>query len=1077
MIKRLILTIAILSLIGALLKAEPIRVYVEQDGSGDFTTVQAAIMSIPEGYAEQPVQIYIGPGEYHEVIYIQREKNYFSLIGEHPLTTRIVHSLHANMEAPEGGRLGTFRTPTLTIDADNVTLSNLTVENRAGPVGQALALRADGDRLVFENCIFEGWQDTIFLNRGRHYFHECRIVGSTDYIFGGATALFDDCEIRSRKSSYVTAASTPQDHAFGFVFWGCRFTSTDTDSKSYLGRPWRDHSAVLVLNSYLGEHIREEGWHNWSRPEREKTARYLEYNNTGPGAALEGRVPWSGVLDREVASAITRESVLAGQDGWNPIRNGRPFAIQFEAPAAVWTEALPIGNGRLGAMVHGGVAREHLQFNEDTLWEGTVRQYQHEGAYKVLGKLRKLLAEGRQDEAEALAMEKFMSIPLRQLPYQPFGDLYIDFEGHEEVEDYRRWLDLSTGVSHVEYRQKGTIYRREAFSSYPAQVLVQRLEADRSGALTIKVGMGCLHGASEIRVNKAGDLILSGRTSTEGGLEFEARVRVIAEGGRVKTGSDSIEVIGADSVTVLLAADTSFIDYKTLTADPAIETTRIIEQTAVIDYDDLKAVHLADHRGLFKRMTMDLGTSEADLQEASTVSRLERADKRDDPDLVELFFQYGRYLLISSSRPGTQPANLQGIWNPHLKPPWESKYTLNINAEMNYWPAEVAALEECAEPFFRMIEELSESGRETARAHYAADGWVVHHNTDLWRGSAPINNSNHGIWPTGSAWLCLHLWEHWRYGGDEVFLRERAYPILREASEFYLDFLVEDPETGWLISGPSNSPEHGGLVMGPTMDHQLIRGLFEWTAEAAGILGIDAEFAAELSEKRALIAPNQIGQHGQLQEWLEDIDDPNNRHRHVSHLWGVFPGEDITWAEPALMEAARQSLELRGDGGTGWALGWKVSLWARFLDGDRAHQLLMNQLNLVRDNPDGTQSKGGGGTYPNLFDAHPPFQIDGNFAATAGICEMLVQSHMGEIDILPALPSLWGSGTITGLRVRGGLVVDLAWRDGELETIHLTAQRPVKTTLRYGDERRTIELERGHSVRFGNNLSPFQYDY
>lgn len=1051
--------------------AQSIQITVAKDGSGDFRTIQEAIMSVPEGFSDRPVHIHIAPGEYFERLYIQREKNYFRLIGEDPLTTRIVHAMHANMEAPEGGRIGTFRTPTVTIDADNVEFENLTLENRAGPVGQALALRADGDRLVFHNCHFEAWQDTIFLNRGRHYFTGCRIIGSTDYIFGGATAVFEDCEIQSRKASYVTAASTPVDVPYGFVFIGCRFTSTEKEQQSYLGRPWRDHSAVLVMHSYLGEHIRPEGWHNWSRPERELTSRYFEYNNVGPGADRSARVSWSHTLSANEAREVTVAAVLGGTDGWEPKEEHAPLAIRFDAPAAVWTEALPIGNGHLGAMVDGGKEREHLQFNEDTLWQGTVHQYQHEGAYKVLPELRRLLAGGDQDAAEALAMDAFMSIPLRQKAYQPFGDLYLEFQGHEQAEDYERWLDLGTAVSHVTYRVGDVNFQREAFSSHPAGALVQRIEADRAGAVSFRVELGCLHEESTIRTAQDGTLILSGRISNEGGLGFEARVRVVAEGGKVLVEDEHLIVREANAATVYLVAATTFVNYKDITGNPTQRNVEVLDSVLAADYEDLKAAHVADHQALFNRVSLDLGSSPASIKNSTVLQRMERADKSDDIDLAELLFHYGRYLLIASSRPGTQAANLQGIWNPHLKPPWESKYTLNINAEMNYWPAEVAALEECAEPFFAMIRELGESGRETARAHYAAPGWVVHHNTDLWRGSAPINNSNHGIWPTGSAWLCQHLWEHWRFGGDIDFLRETAYPLLKGASEFYVDFLVTDPETGWLISGPSNSPEHGGLVMGPTMDHQLIRSLFNWTAEAAAVLGQDADFAAKLIQVAERIAPNQVGRLGQLQEWLEDVDDPDNRHRHVSHLWGVFPGEDITWEDPNLMAAAIRSLEMRGDGGTGWALGWKIALWARFLDGDRSHQLLMNQLNLVREEEEGKR-KSGGGTYPNLFDAHPPFQIDGNFAATAGICEMLIQSHLDGIDLLPALPSAWPTGRVSGLRVRGGLSADMTWRDGQLESIRMTASRSHSFILRNGEKEVSMRLESGHSVRLGPDLQP-----
>ena len=761
-----------------------------------------------------------------------------------------------------------------------------------------------------------------------------------------------------------------------------------------------------------------------------------------------------------------------------------PQTLWYRQPASIWVEALPVGNGRLGGMIFGGAAHERIQFNEQTVWTGEPHNYAHPGAYQSLAKMRELLFEGKQKEAEDLGMREFMSVPLRQTAYQAFGDLLLDFPNIRKsaVTDYRRELDLETSIASVSYQAGGVTYRRGVFASYPAKVIVVRLTASRPGSISFEAALRSAHQNASNAILADGDLSMSGQV--EGGaIRYEARLSIAADGGKRESRDGRAIVSGADSATLVLTGATNFRNWKDVSADPKQRNIAILAAIHSSSFTAMRSAHIADYQNLFGRVKLDLGTSPAAA--LPTVERIAQFAGGNDPALVALLFQYGRYLLISSSRPGGQPANLQGLWNDSNTPPWDSKYTDNINTEMNYWPAEETNLAECQLPLFDALKELAQSGAITAREHYNARGWVLHHNFDLWRGTAPINASNHGIWQTGGAWLSTHLWEHYLFTGDRQFLRDTGYPLMKGAALFFVDALVKDPKTGYLITGPSNSPEQGGLVMGPTMDREIVRSLFGDVIAASRILGVDRDLREQLEGMRRQIAPLAIGRYGQLQEWMEDKDDPKNEHRHVSHLWAVYPGSEITpYGTPELFKAARQSLIFRGDAATGWSMGWKINLWARFLDGDHAYKILQNLVEPAYYKIAG--HKDHAGLFANMFDAHPPFQIDGNFGATAGITEMLLQSddpygtptsltpvQSGDaafVTLLPALPSAFPNGSVSGLCARGGLDVAIAWRGGKLTRAVLTARETKPLKVRYAGREIEIQAKAGQRYELGPDL-------
>lgn len=770
--------------------------------------------------------------------------------------------------------------------------------------------------------------------------------------------------------------------------------------------------------------------------------------------------------------------------------------VWFDAPAREFTQSLALGNGRLGAMVFGGVAAERVVLNESSLWSGSPQDADRPDAANYLPEIRRLLLEGRNVEAEKLTYAHFTSRgpgsgrgrgkDVQYGSYQELGKLQLSFEGGEaNVADYRRELGLSNAVARVTYTQNGTRFTREYFTSAPDEAFVIRLTADRPGTITFNAALERPE-RSEVRADGARGLLLTGQLNngTDGkGMKYAARLRVVNRGGTAATEEKTVRVKGADEVLLLVTAATDYMGFAgQRTADPLAASALDMGRVASKSYWSLLAAHVADYRRYFGRVSLTLGPANAASAALPTPARLKAvAGGASDPGLAALYFQFGRYLLISSSRPGGLPANLQGIWAEGVQAPWNADWHLNVNVQMNYWPAEVANLSELHAPLFALIGSLQAPGERTARAYYGARGWVAHVITNPWGYTSPGEGASWGSTTTGSAWLCQHLWEHYLFTRDREFLR-RVYPLLKGSARFYADFLVEEPTHKWLVTAPANSPENAYLLpdgskanvcMGPTYDMQLLRYLFNATVEAARTLGVDAEFQRELLDKRARLAPTRVARDGRVMEWLEEYGEPEPTHRHVSHLWGLYPGDEITPGQtPQLADAARRTLEARGDVSTGWSLAHKMNLWARLGDGARAHKLLRLLLTPVGFGGEVAGVRFNGGTYENLFDAHPPFQIDGNFGATAGIAEMLLQSHDGTVRLLPALPPEWRGGEVRGLRARGGFELDISWSEGKLTTAALRSKLGGTCRLAYGSRVFELKTRAGGSYQLDGRLAP-----
>ncbi len=769
--------------------------------------------------------------------------------------------------------------------------------------------------------------------------------------------------------------------------------------------------------------------------------------------------------------------------------SNKDFKLWYNAPASNWNEALPLGNGRLGAMVFGNPAQENIQLNEATLWAGGPHKNANANAKNVLAEIRALIFNKKYEEAHAMANKNFISKISHGMPYETVGNLRLNFFNHDTITNYYRELDIANAINTTTYKVKNVIYKREIFTSFSDQVIIMRITANKKNKITFSASMDRPEPAKvSYRIKNDSVLVMTGFGSDnknkrlpaeappiKGAVEFDARVKIVPEGGKVLAENNQLKVTEATSVTLYISVATNFVNYKNVSANAHKKAEDYIKNAETKKYDELVNNHSNFYKKYFNRVSLHLGTSEAEKK--PTDVRIKEFSSNYDPALAALYFQFGRYLLISSSQPGGQAANLQGIWNKDLTPPWKSAYTVNINTQMNYWPAEVTNLSEMHEPLINLVKELSETGQETAKVMYGANGWVTHHNTDLWRISGPVDGATWGMWPTGGTWLSQHLWDKYMFSGNVEYLKS-VYPAMKGAAEFCLSVLTPEPENKWLVISPSISPEHGPseraknitIAAGTTMDNQLVFDMLTKTSIAAKILKVDADLVKEMEQTLSKLPPMQIGKHNQLQEWMQDLDDPEDKHRHVSHLYGLYPSNQISpYRNPELFTGAKQTLIERGDPSTGWSMNWKINLWARLLDGNHAYKLMGEQIKLV-GRPD---SPKGGGTYANMLDAHPPFQIDGNFGFTSGLAEMLVQSHDGAIHLLPALPDVWKQGKVSGLRARGGFeIVSLKWEDGKIVKAVIKSMLGGNCRIRSYNE---LKIEKGKIITIaeGQNTNLF----